>query len=162
MRIISHRGTLDGAIRQRENTTAYILEALARGFDVEIDVWLTDGVLRLGHDGPEELLDLESFDRYASRLWVHCKNVAALHYFCDLEYPEYNFFGHSNDSFVVTSQKYVFSIPTREPPMTITSRSVLVMPEHFTFFKGDTEGFAAVLTDYPERWLNDSLSDPVG
>jgi glycerophosphoryl diester phosphodiesterase len=55
MKIISHRGNLDGAVWQRENTMLYILEALARGFDVEIDVWLSNGVLRLGHDGPMEI-----------------------------------------------------------------------------------------------------------
>ena len=51
MVIISHRGNLDGRKPGRENKPDYIQEALDAGYDVEIDVWMINNELFLGHDG---------------------------------------------------------------------------------------------------------------
>ena len=40
MKIISHRGNLEGRIPEDENNPDYIHEAIESGFDVEIDLWL--------------------------------------------------------------------------------------------------------------------------
>lgn len=53
MILISHRGNIDGKKPHLENQPDYIDEAIALGYDVEIDVWLIDGVLFLGHDAPQ-------------------------------------------------------------------------------------------------------------
>ena len=45
MKLISHRGNLNGRIPERENHPDYIDEAIEAGYDVEIDIWLNDGVL---------------------------------------------------------------------------------------------------------------------
>ena len=37
MKFISHRGNLNGPIEEYENHPEYILEALKKGFNVEID-----------------------------------------------------------------------------------------------------------------------------
>jgi glycerophosphoryl diester phosphodiesterase len=50
MILISHRGNLIGPNPLKENSLQYIQEALDKGFDVEIDIWLNDGVFYLGHD----------------------------------------------------------------------------------------------------------------
>ena len=52
MRKISHRGNLFAPNPERENSPHYIFEALAEGFDVEIDVWYQNGMIQLGHDKP--------------------------------------------------------------------------------------------------------------
>ena len=39
MRIISHRGNLDGSNSSLENSPNYILRAIELGFDVEVDLW---------------------------------------------------------------------------------------------------------------------------
>ena len=54
---IAHRGNLYGPDPERENTIEVISEALALGYDVEIDIWLVDGKLYLGHDEPTYLID---------------------------------------------------------------------------------------------------------
>ncbi len=41
MKIISHRGNLEGRIETKENNPDYIKKAL-QFFDVEIDLWLYD------------------------------------------------------------------------------------------------------------------------
>jgi aryl-phospho-beta-D-glucosidase BglC (GH1 family) len=50
MILISHRGNLNGPNPERENSPKYIDEAIEAGYDVEIDIWLNDGILYLGHD----------------------------------------------------------------------------------------------------------------
>ena len=47
---ISHRGNIDGRIINEENSPEYILTALSRGYEVEIDVWFVDDSFHLGHD----------------------------------------------------------------------------------------------------------------
>ena len=49
-KIISHRGNLIGVKPECENNPTYIDQAIAEGFDVEIDVWFIDGEFFLGHD----------------------------------------------------------------------------------------------------------------
>ena len=50
---IAHRGNLFGRIPERENSPEYIQEALAAGYDVEVDVWFEEGKLFLGHAKPQ-------------------------------------------------------------------------------------------------------------
>jgi len=53
MILISHRGNIDGKIENLENSPVYIDQSLSLGYDVEIDVWVVEGVLFLGHDKPQ-------------------------------------------------------------------------------------------------------------
>ena len=39
MKLIAHRGNIDGPNPERENSPEYIEEALKAGYDVEVDVW---------------------------------------------------------------------------------------------------------------------------
>ena len=47
MILISHRGNTNGKFESYENEPMYIDKAISDGFDVEIDVWMTDGQLFL-------------------------------------------------------------------------------------------------------------------
>lgn len=53
MKIISHRGNLDGPTPDRENSPDFIKKALKSGYHVEIDLRIIDGKFWLGHDGPQ-------------------------------------------------------------------------------------------------------------
>ena len=44
MKVISHRGNLNGPNKQTENTIESIKTAINLGFDVEIDVWYIDKI----------------------------------------------------------------------------------------------------------------------
>ena len=52
MVLISHRGNTNGKFESYENEPMYIDKAISDGFDVEIDVWMVEGQLFLGHDIP--------------------------------------------------------------------------------------------------------------
>ena len=58
MRIISHRGYIDGEDYTLENNPEQIRKMLEINFDVEIDVWYNDGFY-LGHDEERYKVDLE-------------------------------------------------------------------------------------------------------
>ena len=59
MKIISHRGNIFGADLNRENKKWAINECLLLDFDVEIDVHYEKNEIFLGHDLPEEKIDIE-------------------------------------------------------------------------------------------------------
>jgi hypothetical protein len=151
MIIISHRGNLDGPLEGNENTVPYIEKAL-HDFDVEIDVWHHKKKLWLGHDFPQDPIEVKWLLQNKKKLWIHCKNLDAMDYLCELNFTHpmgFNFFGHSSDDFVLTSQNYIFTLPFAG----LTSRSVLVMPEFFDY-DGSTAKAAAVLTDFPKRYIS--------
>ena len=52
MKLIAHRGLMNGPDKEKENTPKQIELALKEGFDAEIDLWWSNGRFWLGHDGP--------------------------------------------------------------------------------------------------------------
>ena len=57
MRLISHRGNIDGPNLNNENDPENILKVLNLGYDVEIDVWFIDNEFYLGHDYPKYIVN---------------------------------------------------------------------------------------------------------
>lgn len=124
MILISHRGNLNGRVVDLENTPEYIDLAISKGFDVEIDVWLVDGKIYLGHDSPEVDIAKSFLSERKDRLWVHCKNVDMVS-FLNLEKGLFNFFWHENDTLTLTSNGYIWAYPGKQP----IKNSVAVLPE---------------------------------
>ena len=58
IKLISHRGNINGCNPKLENTPDYIKDAIHLGYDVEIDIWYSNNTLWLGHDNPEYQIDL--------------------------------------------------------------------------------------------------------
>lgn len=119
MILISHRGNLNGK-SDRENQPDYIEEALAQGFDVEIDVWRIDNQFYLGHDKPVYLVE-EDFLR-KSGLWCHAKNIDALNQMVEVEMV--HCFWHQDDDVTLTSEGYLWTYPGKQ----LTSNSIAVLP----------------------------------
>lgn len=105
MRFIAHRGNTAGPVPEMENRPEYIAQALAKGFGVEVDVWLLSNELWLGHDRPTY-----KTDRYFLQnklIWTHCKNNAA---FLELyKYPDINCFFQQDDDLAPTSRGYIWA-----------------------------------------------------
>ena len=147
MKIISHRGNLNGSDKNKENKIQSISLAISLGFDVEIDVWYINNLLYLGHDQDDLILDPNLKDyllENSSKLWIHCKNIESLIYL--LNFKELNIFGHSNDEYVLTSKHNIFckpGVPTNE-------KSIIVMPEISPIYSEESfNNCYGVLTDYP-------------
>ena len=121
MKLISHRGNIDGRNIEKENTLPYIKSALNHGYDVEIDVWCIDNKWYLGHDEPHEKINFD-FLTYDG-LWLHAKNGDALYYL--LQDRSCNVFWHTDEDWILTSKKYIWTYPGKF----LYPNSICVLPE---------------------------------
>ena len=108
MKVISHRGNINGRIEEAENRPDYIEDTIRLGYDVEIDVWVIEGTFHLGHDEPQYPISLNWLYERKDKLWIHCKNIEAMEWFNSL-YGTYNYFWHENDVATLTSKGYIWS-----------------------------------------------------
>ncbi len=145
MKLISHRGNLNGPNKERENHPDYIYEALQAGYDVEIDVWWVDGKFKLGHDGPQYDFPFDLLTNFHTKLWIHCKNMNALSYLNELDSSgsKLNYFSHEDDLGVLTSRGYIWSTH-------LYKRGILVMPEVFN--KEPNENTFGICSDYIKNY----------
>lgn len=126
MKLIAHRGNIDGPNPLEENKPEYIEKALYYGFDVEIDIRFNqyDKKLYLGHDLSQYVIDWFWLSKYKDFLWIHCKNIEALYEF-SYGTSGFNYFWHQDDDFTLTSKRYIWTYPGKS----YTPMSVVVMPE---------------------------------
>jgi hypothetical protein len=122
--LISHRGNLVGPNPERENSQSYIQEALDKGFDVEIDVWVIENKIYLGHDTPQYNIEEIWLQLHNKHLWIHCKNINAVNYFSS-KLKLFNYFWHETDTITLTSLNYIWAYPGKQP----IKNSIAVMPE---------------------------------
>jgi len=125
MILISHRGNLNGANPEMENSQEYIEIALEMGYDVEIDIWMIDNNLYLGHDEPQYLINETWLDQRANKLWIHAKNLLVVEWLINKN--NLHWFWHQEDTITLTSKKYIWAYPGKQPIM----NSIAVMPEIF-------------------------------
>lgn len=110
MKLIAHRGNLDGPNLNRENSPDYIDAAINSGFDVEIDLRVVNGELFLGHDFPEYHITKEWLYTRRYRLWIHCKDYAALLYMTEMhKFDDYMFFYHETEDHTIISNGMIWS-----------------------------------------------------
>ena len=126
MILISHRGNINGRLESYENEPNYIDSAISKGYDVEIDIWIIEGIFYLGHDEPQYRITLDWLNERKDRLWIHCKNVEAVEFF-NLLFETYNYFWHQEDTVTLTSKGFIWAYPGKQP----INRSIAVMPELF-------------------------------
>ena len=123
MKLIAHRGNINGPNKEFENRPEYILNTLSLGFDCEIDVHMIDNELWLGHDNPQYKIDINFLLDNKDKFWIHCKNLEALNYLYD--FKKLNIFWHNNDEYTITSKGYIWSYIG----MKTTEKIICVMPE---------------------------------
>jgi len=147
MKLIAHRGLINGPDSNLENLPGQILLSLQAGYDCEIDVRYINGKWMLGHDNPDYEVPFEFLEQPG--LWIHAKNLEAL-YVLGAD-AKLNFFWHQEDDFTLTSQGYIWTYPGKP----LTAQSVCVMPEwdkelDLTTFKPDCYG---ICSDYVKRLI---------
>ena len=118
MKLIAHRGNVNGPRPSSENNPEYLLSAVDKGYDCEVDVWVLDGDIWLGHDGPDYLVSKEYISNPA--FWNHAKNLNALAYM--LEHG-IRCFWHEGDERTLTSDGFIWTYPNKE----VTSISVICL-----------------------------------
>ena len=123
MKLIAHRGNINGPNPLEENRPEYIEKAIELGYDVEIDIRYEPNVdgLYLGHDDSQYVVNWLWLSKYKENLWIHCKNIESLSEF-SLESNGYNYFWHQEDDYTLTSKNYIWTYPGK----TYKKNSVIV------------------------------------
>ena len=142
MRIISHRGNLDTKDVSNENTVHGIENALAEGYDVEIDLWFRKGEFWLGHDYPTTRVETEFLKN--EKFWIHAKNLEALEAI-QKELPESNYFWHQNDDFTLTSKNFIWTYPEKK----VGKNSIIVCLDFNQIDEAIKKDIAGICTDDP-------------
>jgi len=106
MKIISHRGNLEGINTELENKPEQITKVINVGFDVEIDLRTKNGKLFLGHDYPQYKIDYEWLETNNKSLWIHAKDYESVDF---LRTTNFNWFWHDKDEMTLTSHGYIWS-----------------------------------------------------
>lgn len=121
MKLISHRGNINGKDPSRENRFDYINDALDAGYEVEIDVWYEDKQWWLGHDEPTYKTGTSILRN--PKIWCHAKNKDALELL--IQNNLHHCFFHANDNYTLTSNNIIWcniNVP-------LIKGSVCVLPE---------------------------------
>ena len=144
MKIISHRGNLNGRFPEKENSLPYIREAILNGFDVEVDVWVINSQIYFGHDSPQYLITLEDLNKIKEKIWFHCKNLEALSFFSTKQHDPYiNFFWHEKDDYTLTNRCQIWTYPGK-----LTTKNSIVVDLNLENKYKENEVFA-ICTDFP-------------
>ena len=145
---ISHRGNLVGKNYDLENKPSYIDSAINEGFYVEIDLWVKNNKLYLGHDEPQYEIDEQFLLERKKHLWIHCKNYEAILYFNSNKF-NYNYFWHQSDDITLTSKKYIWVYPGKQP----INNSIAVLPEIYEDDLSKCNGICSdYIKKYKEKW----------
>lgn len=123
MILISHRGNTTGPNPEQENHPDYIDNAISLGFDVEVDIWVINSTINLGHDNPQYKVTHQWLNDRCDNLWIHCKNIKAIEWFNSIK--GFNYFWHEEDTLTLTSQGHIWTYPGKQP----IKHSIAVMPE---------------------------------
>lgn len=141
MKIISHRGNFLGANPETENNPNQIDYVIDKGFDVEIDLWIQNNKLFLGHDKPiYEINEKWLFER-TKKIWVHLKNINSIYFVSN---TDLNYFWHENDKFTLTSK----NIPWCYPGIYIKGGITVVTNKEKELFD-----ILGICTDYTGEYL---------
>ncbi len=141
---IAHRGNTQGPNPEKENHPDYIRDAIRKGYDVEIDVWLINGKYVLGHDSPQ--YEVADYFLDNPKLWCHAKSIETMTALLDPGFPVHAFF-HDTDPCTLTTQKWIWTYPGHP---VLGWRSIAVMPERVPDW--DLSKAGGVCTDYPIKY----------
>ena len=145
MKIIAHRGNINGPDPLTENSPLQILLALSQGFECEIDLWYCNDKLYLGHDNPQYETNINFLFNFSDKLWCHCKHLESFIYL--LQFDNLNCFYHQTDDYILTSKRIIWVYPGKSVP----KDGIVVMPELYPLLKYLDDHIGGICTDYPSQ-----------
>jgi hypothetical protein len=140
MKLIAHRGNLNGPQPDKENSPDYISKAIESGYNVEIDIWFINNKWYLGHDNPA--YEIKYHFLFDSRFWLHAKNGEAFDKLLKDKNYNFNVFWHTTEDWVLTSKKYIWTYPNK----ILYLNSICVLPE--LGYNGDLNKCEGICTDF--------------
>lgn len=141
MKLISHRGNINGKQSDLENSPKYIENAIKQGYDVEIDIWYTNGFY-LGHDTPTYKVDVKYLQN--NKLWCHAKNGEALYEMRKID--NIHCFWHQDDDMTLTSKGYIWTYPKKS----LYYNGICVLPEQG--YVGELDKCYGICSDFIKEY----------
>lgn len=145
IRLIAHRGNTAGPKPERENDPEYLLNAVDKGFDCEVDVWFINDRLWLGHDEPTYAVTQNFISNNA--FWNHAKNLEALEF---MLVNNIHCFWHEQDERTLTSKGYIWTYPNKQ----VTTKSVICLQNEKDAVP---EGCFGICSDWVSNYENSLL-----
>tara|TARA_A200000113_G_scaffold79922_1_gene70984 strand:+ start:72 stop:503 length:432 start_codon:yes stop_codon:yes gene_type:complete len=140
---ISHRGNVDGPVKDKENNIDHIQKALNKGFEVEVDVRFNKNKFFLGHDYDQFEVDKEFL--LNDKIWCHAKTTEAL---IELDKIKAHYFWHQEDDYTITSKGFIWTYPGKK----LFSNSICVLPENANYKNINCKG---ICSDFIDKYKND-------
>jgi len=140
---ISHRGNISEKNVDKENSPKYIMDAITKGFNVELDVWKINGFILLGHDNAQYKIE-HSF--FKNGMWCHAKNLEALNF---LLKNNIHCFWHQEDDYTLTSENYIWVYPNKP----LIKNSICVLPENTDYTKEELKQCYAICSDNIKKYV---------
>ena len=115
MKLIAHKGNVNGPDPSRENTPEQIEWCIENGYDVEIDVRYSPekDKFYLGHDDLQHEINWWWLAGKQKNLWIHCKDLFTLHEFT-ARTSGYNYFWQQRDDYTLTSKGQIWASPAQD------------------------------------------------
>ena len=115
MKLIAHKGNVNGPDSSKENTPAQIEWCIDNGYDVEIDVRYNSekDKFYLGHDESQYEINWWWLAGKTDHLWIHCKDITTLNEFA-ANTSGYNYFWHQRDDYTLTSKGQIWASPAQD------------------------------------------------
>lgn len=148
MKIISHRGNLEGSSPSTENTPKQIDKCISLGLAVEVDVhydWATTGRFFLGHDEPTVNIPVEFLLNRADSLYVHAKTIETVDVLMNI--PKLEWFFHNKDLMTLTSKGRPWT------NQVYVAQGIIVCLGPYIELKKQPFG---ICTDHPLDWMERS------
>lgn len=156
MRIISHRGNINGPIINQENKPEYIDKAISLGFDVEVDIRYIDGKFWLGHDTNDYDITINWLIDRKDKLWLHCKDLYSVYELSKID-ASINKFCHSSDPYTLISNGGIW-VHNINLKLNDTCIIPLINLKDICTYKKE-EKIYGICTDYPIRIKNNEQYD---
>lgn len=102
MKIISHRGNINGIVLDKENRPSYLDCAIQSGYEVETDIRYINGEYWLGHDTADYKINESWILNRIEQIWFHCKDLNSAIQLKKLD-RNIKYFCHTQDPYVLTS-----------------------------------------------------------
>jgi len=144
MKLISHRGNIKEPNPYKENSPSYIDIAISSGYDVEVDLRFIDNKFFLGHDTPDYEVNENWLEKRKNKLWIHCKDLESVTQILKNK-NNFMFFCHSSDSYVLTSNGYVW---VHNLNLNINEKSIIPLINTEDIIKFNNKLPYAICTDY--------------
>jgi hypothetical protein len=144
MKLISHRGNIKEPNPYKENSPSYIDIAISSGYDVEVDLRFIDNKFFLGHDTPDYEVNENWLEKRKNKLWIHCKDLESVTQILKNK-NNFMFFCHSSDSYVLTSNGYVW---VHNLNLNINEKSIIPLINTEDIINFNNKLPYAICTDY--------------